>query len=66
MKTKTNTFDSIKRELQNIRTVDLTKESTHIYGRGVFFFFNDATNDCLYFYQITIAYDYRKHSSLIV
>ena len=35
MKTKTNTFDSIKRELQNIRTVDLTKESTHIYGRGV-------------------------------
>ena len=32
---KSNTNDSIKRELQNIRTFDLTKESAHIYGRVV-------------------------------
>ena len=50
MKSKTNTFDSIKRELQNIRTVDLTKESAHhfisfiwsmiaLFGLVWFFFF---------------------------
>ena len=30
-----STFDSIKRELLNIRTFDLTKESSHIYGKAV-------------------------------